>query len=401
MTFLRSNHTNWKLTALSIFIFLTTFFLPKPGIGQLQRPEVAILMPLQLDSLYKFDEYRFGNSMPKFVLPYLEFYNGVMLAVDSLRMEGVAANIHLVDSRMAGAPYTIWMDEGLKKSNILIGVAQNSTDLKAMSEFAKTKQIPFLSATYPNNGGIKDNPNMVILNSTLRTHCLAMYRFLQSNHAIDNIVMFTKSGPVETYLKTVFDEAARTTPSIKLKIKTITLTDSFGVAELQPLLDSNRQNLVLGATLDLVFAQRLVKNISLLKPYPCTITGMPNWDEIDLKKPEFKGVDVIFSTPFISSSGNIDIYNSLSKNYAIKQNSKPSDMAVKGFEITYKAVKTIAQWSDAKSFISHFNDKSTKVFTEFDIEPESDPQSPGIIQHYENKKLYFIKKTDGVLKGVY
>jgi hypothetical protein len=394
------------LAALSIFIFSTTFLIPKPGIGQQnngrpQRPEVAILLPLQLDSLYKFDQFRYGNSIPKFALPYLEFYNGVMLAVDSLRMEGVAANIHLVDSRMAGAPYTIWMDEGVKKSNILIGVAQNTTDLKAMSEFAKAKQIPFLSATYPNDGGIKDNPNMVLLNSTLRTHCLAMYRFLQSNHAIDNIVMFTKSGPVETYVKTVFDEAARTTPSIKLKIKTITLTDSFGVAELQPLLDSNRQNLVMGATLDLVFAQRLVKNIALLKPYPCTVTGMPNWDEIDLKKPEFKGVDVIFSTPFISSSGNIDVYNSLVKNYANKQNSKPSDMAVKGFEITYKAVKTIAQWPDAKSFINHFNDKTTKVFTEFDIQPEIDPQSPEVIQHYENKKLYFIKKTDGVLKGVY
>lgn len=182
----------------------------------------------------------------------------------------------------------------------------------------------------------------------------------------------------------------------------ITLSDSFQVAQLRSLLDSNRNNTLIAGSMEAAFGQRLVKQLSSLQPkYKSLVVGMPNWDDIDFRKPEFKGVEITFSTPFISSSGNLDVYTSLSKAYAQKQNSKPSDMAVKGFELTYRFTKTILAYPAYEDFADHANDRTYKIFCDFDFVPVTEPGNADQIHYFENKKLYFIRKQDGVLKGVY
>ncbi|HEX6915966.1 MAG TPA: hypothetical protein VF145_12035, partial [Chitinophagaceae bacterium] len=43
--------------------------------------KVAVLIPLYLDSAFHGTTYKLGNSnIPKYILPGLDFYNGVMMA---------------------------------------------------------------------------------------------------------------------------------------------------------------------------------------------------------------------------------------------------------------------------------------------------------------------------------
>src|SRR6187431_453526 len=63
----------------------------------------TILLPLFLDSAFKNGSYQYGNTIPRYLLPALEFYNGVQLAADSLRQEGIFTHIDIVDSRKASA----------------------------------------------------------------------------------------------------------------------------------------------------------------------------------------------------------------------------------------------------------------------------------------------------------
>jgi hypothetical protein len=49
---------------------------------------------------------------------------------------------------------------------------------------------------------------------------------------------------------------------------------------------------------------------------------------------------------------------------------------------------------------SNLSNKFPKIFTEFDIQPVLG--KPGMtLEYFENKKLYFLKWQDGVIKGVY
>lgn len=394
-----------SLHRLSITCLLASLLLVSKGIqaqSSPDKPVISVLLPLQLDSLYSLDKYKFGNSIPKSALPYLEFYNGVLLAADSLNKENVAVHFEVVDTRRFASLGTTLYSPTIKQSKLLIAVAQNSNDLKQMAAFAKSLHIPMVSATFPNDGGVKQTPEMYVVNSTMKTHCEGIYKYLQRNHSSDNLVFITRKGTVESYLKNWIEEAASAPGSHKLRWKMITLSDSFQVAQLRSLLDSNRNNTLIAGTMEGSFGQRLVKQLSTLQPkYKSLVVGMPNWDDIDFRKPEFKGVEITFSTPFISSSGNLDVYTSLSKAYAQKQNSKPSDMAVKGFELTYRFTKTILAYPAYEDFADHANDRTYKIFCDFDFVPVTEPGNADQIHYFENKKLYFIRKQDGVLKGVY
>jgi hypothetical protein len=47
------------------------------------------MAPLYIDSAFDNNVYKLSNTnMPKIILQGLDFYNGVMMAVDSLKKEG-------------------------------------------------------------------------------------------------------------------------------------------------------------------------------------------------------------------------------------------------------------------------------------------------------------------------
>jgi hypothetical protein len=108
---------------------------------------------------------------------------------------------------------------------------------------------------------------------------------------------------------------------------------------------------------------------------------------------------VYYSTPFVSYSTNVNLYNSILRKFKATQNSKPSDMVFKGFEITYRYIKTLSQFPN--SFMGHLNDSRNKVFADLRFEPVYALNDSEIPDYWENTKLYFVKKTDGLVKGIY
>ena len=77
--------------------------------------------------------------------------------------------------------------------------------------------------------------------------------------------------------------------------------------------------------------------------------------------------------------------------------SRPSDMVFRGYEVTWKYVKLLQQYG--KDIASNLGNKQNKVFTDFDIQPVINKQTI-TLDYFENKKLYFLKWQDGILKSV-
>ena len=93
------------------------------------------------------------------------------------------------------------------------------------------------------------------------------------------------------------------------------------------------------------------------------------------------------------------MYNSLTTKFKKIANSKPSDIVFKGFEITYRYVKNLVLHPE--SFVQHVNDTDSKIFADFRFEPVTLKKGSVQADYWENKKIYFVKKTAGVVKGVY
>src|SRR6266487_4359390 len=95
-----------KLTDLRILIFTPVFafifFVQKiqAQTDSVSPLRIAILAPLYLDSAFDDYDYKLGNlNIPKYFLPGLEFYNGVMMAVDSLQKEDADLEVWVCDTK--------------------------------------------------------------------------------------------------------------------------------------------------------------------------------------------------------------------------------------------------------------------------------------------------------------
>ena len=164
------------------------------------------------------------------------------------------------------------------------------------------------------------------------------------------------------------------------------------------LLDTNKQNIIFCGTINESFAQKIISCLSQQKKYKTTVIGMPTWDGLkNLERSEYKGVEVIYTSPYNYSKNN-KIVSSIASKYKAKYNAKPSDLVFKGYETILRFGKTISLYG--ANAIQLFSDDLFKVINSIDIQPCYNRNNKTQIDFYENQKLYFIKKVDGIVKSV-
>jgi hypothetical protein len=358
-------------------------------------PQVAIFIPLYLDSAYDSNNnYRYDKSFPKFINPGLEFYEGVKLAIDSLEQEKAALDVRIYDTRSATQSIAqIVQTPEFQKTGLILGHV-NSAELQQLAAAAAHLGIPFINVNYPNDGGITNNPNLVLLNSTLRTHCEAIYRYVQRNYPTKPVLLFRKKGVQEDRLKNYFMDIEKTTNSVPLKIKYITLGDNFDASALADHLDSTIQTVCIAGSLDENFGRALCQGLaSLNKTYPTLVIGMPTWDNInDFNLPEYKDEEIVYTTPFyINPADNLS--KEIQQTFKTKFYSRPSDMVFRGYETTWHFAKLLLQYG--KNLNGSIGEKKYELFDDFDIEPVFLNKQNLTLDYFENKKLYFIRKVDG------
>ena len=385
--------------ALLAFFFLTSAVHAQNG----QTPKlhkIAVFVPLYLDSVFnKENDYTYGKSFPKFLNPGLEFYEGVQLAADSLDRMAASIDVHIYDTRSAGSSVSaIVRSPEFDNVELIIGQV-NKDELIQLAGVAKQRGIPFIDSNLPNNYGITDNPSLVILNSTLRTHIQAIYKFLQKSFSTSPVVVFGRKDDQDEKIKSYFSDIERNSASAFIKPRYVILNSGFTARQLIPYLDSTRTTVCIAGSLDEQFAKQLTMNLaSVNTTYPLQIVGMPTWDVIrDFEKKDYKGLEIYYTTPFYNaktdkaSAGIISYFKSTLY-------SRPTDMVFRGYECLMRFARMLLDNGNGAS--AAVGEKKYKVFSDFEIQPVLNNQSM-TLDYYENRKLYFIKLIDGNFRGVY
>ena len=371
------------------------------NVSLIPKHRIAIFVPLYLDSAFDGNnEYRYAkNLFPKFINPGLEFYEGAQLALDSLSQEGVPLEVFIYDTRSASETLLQQLNKSsLDSVELILGYGSNS-EIKLLADAGLKRNIPVINSNLPNDAGVTGNPFFVVLNSTLKTQCGGIYKHIQKYYSLNPVIMFRKKGQTEDRIKSFFDDFAKTTASVPLKIKYTDLPDSFTVNQLKEKLDSNSHTICIAGSLDENFGKRLSLQLASIRDhYPVSVIGMPTWDAIkDFSKPEYKGIEIIYGTPFYNTK--MDRVSMFITNYFnTKMYARPSDMVFRGYEVMWKYAKLLLQYG--KDIASNLGNKQNKVFTDFDLQPVLNKQNM-TLDYFENKKLYFLKWQDGMIKAVY
>jgi hypothetical protein len=277
---------------------------------------------------------------------------------------------------------------------LIIGAVKDN-ELNLLADFAQSKQIPFISATYPNDGGITNNPYYIILNSTLKSHCEAIFSYLLQNQNNSKIIHVRQTGSQEDRVAGYINSINKPDNKALLQIKMMNLDSNLSL--IKTALDSTKKNYIICGSLDEDFATSIASILSsVAKKYEITLIGMPNWDGFTSfgksHKESLKDFPVYYTAAYFNTKTDA-FSKSLQEAYLQIYKGKPSESAYKGFEIMYVFSRLLNLFPN--DFMSHVNDQLINVFSNFNIMPIKLIKNNSTIDYYENKHLFFIKKVNG------
>lgn len=384
-------------TAILFFSCYQNLFAQNSNNNPQKIYRVGIFAPLYLDSVFENSQLRFDKTIPKFIMPAVDFVQGAQIAFDSLPLVNEKVEAFIYDTKSFYQPLpSLIKNKMLDSLDMMIGSVRD-VDFKELSDFSQKKNIPFISATYPNDGGVTGNPNLVIMNATLKAHCEGIYSYILQNHGTDKIIQLTKTGQQEdkitSYFKTLNEQEGKPLLNIQIIHIDSTITPYF----LKVRLDSTKHNVIIAGSLDEAFAKTVTDAcFAVQKTYPVILIGMPNWDgfKIFTAKKAYKDFPIRFTTPYYNAKSN-SFSTILTGEYMRRFKSKPSDMSYKGFETSYLFTKLLLKYP--ADIISHLNDRSFTVFNEYNFRPVYLKKNNHNPDYQENKHLYVMRILNGAV----
>ncbi|HUM47111.1 MAG TPA: hypothetical protein PLD84_09290, partial [Chitinophagales bacterium] len=110
-----------------------------------------------------------------------EYYQGALIALDSLKRMGLKTKISVYDVGMDSMQLKkTLLEPGLKNADLIIGPVGNSS-LKITCQFSISNKIWLVSPFSVTAIGNNPNPNYVLANATMRSHCEKIYDYISKN----------------------------------------------------------------------------------------------------------------------------------------------------------------------------------------------------------------------------
>ncbi|MCC6290208.1 MAG: ABC transporter substrate-binding protein [Chitinophagaceae bacterium] len=386
-------------TGIFVIALLILFF--KTSVAQIQQetpPRIALFVPLYLDSVFDASgKYKAGKTIPKYISSALDFYQGSNFALDSLDKEKIKMNVQVYDVKNPQqSVYKIADAGGLDSVSLIIG-AVNGKEYLDLAAVAKEKKIPFVSASYPNDGGISANPYVVIVNPKLNTHLQVIYNYILKNFGTNKLVMLRRQNGADDRITEVFKSLNASGSGTVLNIQTTTLNNVFTAKDIAASLDSTRENVIICGSLDDNFAKNIISYASTLSPnYKITLVGMPTWQDYpELSRPEIKNLPVIYSASFFNPGEEVSWVENFTQRYGRNTYTKPNEMAFRGLEIMYLFSHLLQK--DKANIISNLNDDKHLLLTDFEFKPIYKNKSSTTPDYYENKRVFILKQWNDEL----
>jgi hypothetical protein len=172
--------------------------------GSLLKPSynVAVLLPFMT---HQFNES--GTTLPNNAQWAINFYSGMKLAIPTLESEGVNLNIRMLDTRgdERETQNLLRSNPDINNADLIIGPYRRN-NVRAVAEFAKQKDITFVSPYSASSGMTERNPNYIQVNPSLMSHCDAIVQHVKENYSNEEVVIVARDEADERpWIKAIQD----------------------------------------------------------------------------------------------------------------------------------------------------------------------------------------------------
>ncbi|HZY24894.1 MAG TPA: LysM peptidoglycan-binding domain-containing protein [Bacteroidales bacterium] len=376
--------------------------------------DVEILLPfylsenkrrIEIDSsrYLKGKKIKVTNVAEDWIYPasmdFLEMYEGILLASDTLRTLGLNINLHAYDIDSDTVEITKLIKSGiLAKMNLIIGPVY-SHNLAIVSEYTRSLGIPVVSPVpLMNNYALLNNPTLFMASAPLEVAQKALAKEI-SKYYDDNIVFIHTDTAgvdedVKKFKKLIFSELIYKIPYEEIKFKEFpfysrAMFNNDSINRLSHSLSETSKNVVVIASEEAPVVSEVIDNVSgLYRKYDIQVFGYPVIRDLDkLDQKELFDLGIMIYSPFWIDYSKLNV-KKFNLNFRNKFHTQPLERsyAWQGYDITYYFLSGLAMHGN--KFIAHPEIHYPELLqNDFDFIRNG----PG--NGFENQKLFKIRYT--------
>ena len=377
---------------------------------------VAILLPFYLDKnairveidsskwMKSRKTYKVINRQEDWIysgsLGFIEMYEGILLAADTLRSLGVNIDINVFDIKSDTFEITRLIRSGkLDRMDLIIGPV-HSRNLSIVASYAKTLGIPVVSpVSFVNNSTLYNNPTLFMASPSLEvaqnTIARKMGDYFDHNFVFYHSDTTGTDQEVRNFKSLIFNELKYRLPYEDIRFKELVFYSRsiFGADSINRLghaLSDQTKNVIIVASEDApVMSETLMDIHTLSKKYDIKVFGYPYMRNlVNLDPKYFFDLDLMIYSPYWIDYSKKDV-KQFNSDFLDKFFTEPSEIsfAWEGYDIAYYFLSGLA--IHGKEFISHPEIHNPDLLqTEFDFRRKT------IFDGFEDQKLFLIRYTN-------
>jgi LysM repeat protein/ABC-type branched-subunit amino acid transport system substrate-binding protein len=299
---------------------------------------IALMMPLQLWNVTNIEPDDIVPENPKAEFPAkpkaaVEFYEGALLAIDSMRRAGMKVNVwtYDVDDLDSGKTSAVLAKPEFATMDLIIGPFSPGP-FDEIAEFANAHNIGIISPVSPANRVLFKNPMAVKAVPSSSTQMEQLAQHISKERKNDNIIMITSGLLKEQKTGAFFaDELNR----LRVAEGKDSLRTNQGFSGIEAKLVKDRMNVLVIPSTSQAFVTDLIRNLyGLAEKYQITVYGMPAWMDYDNLDYEYlEALHFHFAAPYY-----IDYEAEGTKKFILRFRSEfggdPTSFAFAGYDVT-------------------------------------------------------------------
>jgi LysM repeat protein/ABC-type branched-subunit amino acid transport system substrate-binding protein len=246
--------------------------------------DIAVMLPFQVEA----NQYVITDTSDLESLDlhanserFLELYEGMLIAIEDFRKNGLSLNVHLFDTQKSPSKVKEIIKNGqLEEMELIIGPAYTQ-NLEIVAEFAKQHQINIVSPLSQKSDLLTYNPYLFQVKPSFETEFNVLAEYLAKFHD-QNFLVYHSNKKEEHDLIELFKGQFIEQLSNHAAIETVIYKEidvkEKNLEQIETTLSTQMDNIVfIPSVYEPTVMDIITKLNSLAEKYNILVVGMPNW----------------------------------------------------------------------------------------------------------------------------
>lgn len=373
------------------------------------RPEkkfrVAVMLPFFISKNARLEHIDHPKSLKKARFyrgshRFFEFYEGMLMAFDSLRKQNVSVELYAFDTENnVDKIKKILQKREMDSLDLIIGPVY-PTNLAVVAKFAKEKSINIISPLSQSNQVLQRNKYLFQANGSIVQKIKKTASFIKKFEKRNIIIIHNGTKKEEEQINIYKRQISKNQDSISLSNCLSAINYSLGgMKMIERALQDTLENIIIIPSKEKIFVSDIISRLNILhKRYNITVFGTYSWEKnhnLDLSY--YHNLNIHYHTNTYIDY-NRDAVQNFVRDYRQIFRNEPSQFSFQGFDVTWFFMNVLKQYGKYFQFcLKTYEDLGVKrglqsnyLFKRVDKNKGFENNGVSILKYDEDFNLIFV-----------